>query len=131
MHILVLPYNIDGYFSESALHRLDANLSNLFTSLMDHFKEFIDAIGVSDRIFIHGRLKEFEKGYTKESLEDILEYWFIEQDSNLKPLTWRSLLEVLKQLDLGELRQQVIDCLSNGKHLRRRYYLIKLVQGFV
>ena len=102
----VSPYNPDDEFIKNAPQRLDAVGFSVYTSLANHFREFKNAIGLPD---ICGE-NSFE-----ETLALVFDHWLSNRNSLRRPPTWKSLLDILKELGLKELSQRIEEYLSNGK----------------
>lgn len=102
------PYDPDSEFSISALQRLQNAGFNFAPSLLNHYK-FMD----------HAKkMPEYDvPAETEEPLRIIVDNWL---DAVGRPSTWRSLLEILQELSLGEMSQQIENFLSCGKYSSTR-----------
>ena len=87
-------YNPDSQFSMSSLSRLEATGIEIFTSLNDLQTELEDILGVNKSWSVSRAISE----------------WVLGRSRNAP--TWRTLLDILRQLDLVELSQQIEDYLS-------------------
>ena len=92
----VPPYDPDSQFSKGALSKLEAAGIPVLTSLENVGKELAAAIG---------------SHYTSDC-NVLLEEWASEEISSTRPPTWRSLYEVMRELDLEELSQEIEEYLS-------------------
>ena len=95
MHIPVSPYDRDSRFSMGALSRLEAAGIPVLTSL-----EKVDEEKLSAVIGVH------------PSDFDVLEEWASGEITGTRPPIWRTLYEVLRELDLEELIQEIEEYLS-------------------
>ncbi len=114
MFSIVLPYDPTGEFSEAALQRLNAAGFDIFTPLLEKHDEFIKAIGISDMYLLDSLKYDFERGALDTFMSNAIHCWVSRRDEACRPPTWRSLLDLLKELGLGELSQQIGDYLSNN-----------------
>ncbi len=105
--LLVSPYDPDGKFSRCSLSKLEegagikiiAPLSRVHISLMSAIKVNV----------------KFDHNFSDESkVEKVISQWTSGQCSRECPPTWKSLMDVLKKLELTNLGQQIEDHL-NGK----------------
>ena len=102
----VYPYNPDGVFCKGLLQKLDMAGFNLSASLVGLEKKFRTAIGIPS-----GAIPDH---FTPEqSVISAVSYWLEYRDGLKKPPTWRSILDILEELGLGELSQQIREYLSN------------------
>ena len=88
------PYNPDSHFSMNSLDRLMATGMDIFKLLYDVLAELKDIFGL-------GKLW---------SVSEVLNGWV--SGRSRYPPTWRTLLDILRKLDLVELSQQIEDYLS-------------------
>ena len=89
------PYEPDSQFSMNSLDRLEATGIQIFTSLCNLRTELVDILGVDKLLSISRVISEWVSGKSSH------------------PPTWRTLLSILRKLDLGELSQQIEDYLSS------------------
>ena len=88
------PYNPDSQFSMSALSRLEVTGVGIFSSLNDLHTELADILSL-DKLL---------------SLREVISKWVSGRSRH--PPTWRTLHDILRNLDLVELSQQIEDYLS-------------------
>ena len=93
----VSPYHPDSHFSMNALDRLEATGIKIVTSLYGLHTKLVDILGVD---------KSWSVSY-------VINKWM--SGRSHRPSTWRTLLDILKKLDLVELSQQIEDYLSGGE----------------
>ena len=94
--LIVLPHIPNRKLSEGALLALELVGVPVLSSLpMEKDKQLAAAIGAQ---------------YTSDS--EVLEEWLSGGISSTLPPTWRSLYEVLRELDMEELSQQIEEYLS-------------------
>ena len=105
----VSSYDLDSHTSLHSIRRLKHAGINIVTSLQDNLARLQEATFItlsrSDRKDRRGRQRS-----DAESVELLMERW--EDGKGCVPLTWRSLLNVLQKMKLGELSQQMEDYLS-------------------
>ena len=102
VHHAVPPYDADNVLSEEAFCRLEIAQVPVVTSLEKVPDQLAEVIGAS---------RELTDGY---GWEDVVDLW-VDGHGNWashRPPTWRSLYEVLRELDLETLSQQIEDYLS-------------------
>lgn len=92
-YILVSPYDPDSQFSRSALSRLEAARIPVLSSLAK----------------IDGEQLEKTIGLSIGDYDDTLDRWI----ESCNPPTWKSLYDVLKELDLEELSEQIEEYLGS------------------
>ena len=90
-------YDPDSQFSKGGLCRLEAAGIPVMTSLEKVGKKVAAAIGVH---------------YNPYFNVNILEEWASMEMTSTRPPTWRTLYEVLRELDLEELSQEIEEYLS-------------------
>ena len=88
------PYNPDGQFSKSALSRLEDTGLQIVSSLDNVCTELKDILGLNKLLIVREVISEWVSGRSHH------------------PPTWRTLLDILRKLDLVELSQQIEDYLS-------------------
>ena len=103
--IIVSPYNPDGHFSSRSLSRLEAAGIPVVSQLTSKLEEFASLPQVSIYMEAEG------EGSSKTVCLDVIEKWM------KKMPTWRELFDVLRQLELGELGQQMDDYLNSEQGL--------------
>lgn len=96
---LVSPYDPENCFSMSALCRLEAAGVPVVTSLARNLAQFIKVSGVI--------LDEGCPEQSAEGVEEVIYQLAMGVMENPRPLIWRSLYEVLRELGLEDLNQQI------------------------
>ena len=86
-------YNPDSQFSKGALSRLEAAGIPVLTSLEKVDEKLAAAIGV-------------------QNTSKVLKKWASGEFLSTRPPTWRTLYEVMRELDLEELSQEIEEYLS-------------------
>ena len=88
------PYNPDSQFSMIALNKLEETGLQIVSSLDNVCTELKDILGLNKLLFVREVISEWVSGRSGH------------------PPTWRTLLDILRQLNLVELSQQIEDYLS-------------------
>ena len=112
--LAVSPYDPDSRFSMNSLSRLEEGAGiKIVTSLAEIPAQLAAVLGV--------RLMAGEK----QQVEVVIGKW--ESGQSQHPITWRSLLDILKELNLKDLRQDIDDymhgelcCYKSVYGLRRK-----------
>ena len=102
----VSPYDPDSLFSMSSLLRLEEGAGiKVVSSLAEIPRQLASVAGVHmDERMERGLTRVKSKG---ASVEIIVGRW--ESGTSQRPLTWRSLLDVLRELGLTDLSQELED----------------------
>ena len=100
----VSPYDPNADFCASVVERLDAVGFNVCASLAGLHKEFNGAVARPDPLPLD------------------FNYWLRFRRNFRRPPTWKTFLDVLKELGLAELSQQIDEYLSDGKLLKSASY---------
>ena len=94
--LAVSPYDPDSRFSMNSLSRLEEGAGiKIVTSLADIPAQLAAVLGVS---LMTGE---------EQQMEIVIGKW--ESGQSQHPITWRSLLDLLKELDLEDLSQEIED----------------------
>ena len=94
--LAVSPYDSDSRFSMNSLSRLEEGAGiKIVTSLAEIPAQLAAVLGV--------RLMTVEE----KQVEIVIGKW--ESGQSQHPITWRSLLDILKELDLEDLSQEIED----------------------
>ena len=89
------PYDPESHFSRSALSRLEAAGIPVVTSLAKVPEKLAETIGV----------------LRNSATDNIVQQWISGKSS--RPPTWRSLYDVLMELDLEEIGQEIKEYLAS------------------
>ena len=112
-HFTVSPFLYDGTFSLSALSRLEGKGLQVLSALDEIYTQLAAAVAVTPNQYLKMTLKRLtDKKVSTFGLhaEDVLCKWI--EGQGRYPPTWRALLQVLKELNLGELSQRIEDYLT-------------------
>ena len=106
----VSPFDPDTHFSTRALHWLEGMGIQIISSLADIHMELKTLARVPMTVDIQYQTSDkMFKEHPQETVEIFITHWKSKSQSSRYPPTWRSLLDILKDLGLNELSQRIED----------------------
>ena len=134
VHILVMfahavsSYDSGDQFNMSSLSKLEEANIPIVTALksVDTLKQLVSAA----RITLTEEDKEkLDENFCEDDIDIVIERWLT--GASLLPPTWRSLHDVLRQINMAELSQQIVEFLSGENVLYTGWATVRVSAGLV
>ena len=101
-------FDPDNHFSTRGLHWLEDMGIQIMSSLASIYRQLKTLAGVPMTVDIqHQTSDEMFEEHPRETIEIFIIHWKSKSQNSRYPPTWRSLLDILKDLGLKELNQRI------------------------